>query len=231
MKIYFQAELLGPNLVQKQIKDGEIIIKPVAMLPQIIELTYYSNTVVTHFALESIVAIAIESVVTKTGTVFYSEFIESALELCNLLQYEFIFCKPCQNLEQEIGSCLDDLVVRHRIFQQIDQDGDERVAMSNRIARELEDEEDEAIEKPYVLNKENETSGEYLKYLRGLLMPLVETYSMAALVLKNVVGKTVLENEIVENVLKDIRAQLEEGNLKYRKRIFINIKIKYILLF
>lgn len=32
-------------------------------------------------------------------TVFQSSLIDRALKLCDILRYEFIFCRPCQELE------------------------------------------------------------------------------------------------------------------------------------
>lgn len=60
--------ILGPNLVELQNQeiteavDGQLIksnfitiIRPVSILPNVIELSYYSNTVLTCFVMDSIV--------------------------------------------------------------------------------------------------------------------------------------------------------------------------------
>lgn len=111
-----QVEKLGPGLIRKEKHNNEDIIKPIAILPNVIELSYYSNTLVTHFVLESVIAIAIEAIDKSSGNVIHQELVENVQELCDILQYEFLFSKPCQSLEHVITSCVDDLVYRKQIF-------------------------------------------------------------------------------------------------------------------
>lgn len=108
-----QFHLLGPALVKKEKVNGEDIIKPIAILPNVIELSYYSNSVVTHYALESVIALAITRSLSTGFTVMtHDDLLENATELCSIFQYEFLFCKPCQNLEQVLTCCIDDLGVK-----------------------------------------------------------------------------------------------------------------------
>lgn len=115
---YLQIDLLGPGLVRREKENNEYIIKPIIDLPNVIELSYYSNTVVTHYALESVVALSICSSDFNAGTT-PTDLVESVLELCEILQYEFIFCKPCQSLEQIVKYCIDDLITRREIFKMV----------------------------------------------------------------------------------------------------------------
>lgn len=108
--------MLGPALVRREKVNNEDIIKPISILPNVIELTYYSNTVTTYYALESIVAIALNSLETKQGCILQRDLIDATLDLCNILQYEFIFCKPCQSLEVTIIDCIDNLILRKEIL-------------------------------------------------------------------------------------------------------------------
>lgn len=104
--------MLGPALVRREKRNNEDIIKPVSILPNVIELTYYSNTVITYYALESIVAIALSSLPKKAGCVTQRDLIDASLDLCNILQYEFILRKPCQSLEVTIVDCIGNLILR-----------------------------------------------------------------------------------------------------------------------
>lgn len=108
--------MLGPGLIRKEKLNNEDLIRPIVILPNVIELTYYSNTLVTHYSLESIISTAIEVLDKSSGSVFHEDLVSSAMELCNILQYDFLLCKPCQNLEQVINSCIDDLIYRKQIF-------------------------------------------------------------------------------------------------------------------
>ncbi|XP_064211335.1 glycerol-3-phosphate acyltransferase 1, mitochondrial isoform X4 [Tribolium castaneum] len=220
--VNYAIELLGPGLVRKEKINGEDIIKPMAILPNVIELTYYSNTLVTHYALESIVAISLNMVATKAGTVSHLELIETVLDLCNVLQYEFILCKPCQNLEHVVIGCLDDLNVKYRIFVEEVRD-DEQVARSKKIAQEFEDEDldEAATEKPYVLSNEK-GAVERLRFMQGLLMPLVETYAVSAFTLEKLVGRSLLENELISDILSEIKLQIAEGTVKYDESVSVD---------
>lgn len=108
--------MFGPALVRKDRVNNEDIIKPISILPNVIELSYYSNTVNTFYALESIVVIALHSLDLSSGCVSQQDLLQATLDLCNILRYEYIFCKPCQNLEAMILDCIDNLIVRKDIF-------------------------------------------------------------------------------------------------------------------
>lgn len=104
------VRLLGPGLVQQQqTADQQTFIKPVLMVPNVIEMAYYSNTFVPHFALDAVVITALST--TNNGQpINVDDVIETSLEYCDILRYEFILCKPCQNLAQQIEGSIRRLV-------------------------------------------------------------------------------------------------------------------------
>lgn len=106
-------------MIRKERINSEEFIKPIALLPNIIELTYYSNTLTTVYALQSVVATALFTLDTTLGFVNQDDLLEAAQELCDILQYEFIFAKPCQNLDASIIDCIEDLIVRKEIFTMV----------------------------------------------------------------------------------------------------------------
>lgn len=66
--VCFQMDILGPGLITQQkqeitdVLDGKstktkmvIAIRPVSVLPNVIELSYYSNTLLLYYLLESVV--------------------------------------------------------------------------------------------------------------------------------------------------------------------------------
>nr|CAI5833349.1 unnamed protein product [Callosobruchus analis] len=223
--INYAADKLGPALVQRQKLNNEVVLRPVATLPNVIELTYYSNTLVTHFALESIVAIAIEALDKTSVSVVHQDLVDNVLELCDVFQYEFLFCKPCQNLEQVVMSCIDDLVYRKQIFLVDNGPENELCLRSRRIARQFDDqdgEEEEAIpQKIYKINP-NKEAVETLKYLRVPLMPLVESYAVTAFTLDKLVGRQLLENELIDDVLNELKAQLVLKTVKYDESVSVD---------
>ncbi|XP_050310386.1 glycerol-3-phosphate acyltransferase 1, mitochondrial isoform X1 [Anthonomus grandis grandis] len=215
--INYAVDLLGPALVKKE-KD---IIKPIAILPNVIELSYYSNTVVTHYALESVIALALNASEIRLDTVSHEDLMENALELCSILQYEFLFCKPCQNLEQVITERIEDLVLRREIF--LSDFSNDLMAKSRKMAAQFDDEEDEnpTFQKLYRINTSREAKG-CVEYLKTILMPLMETYAVTGFTLDKLVQRQLLENELVGDVLKEMKSQVERGSLKYDESVAVD---------
>jgi len=53
--INYAVSLLGPDMIIKEKRGNNVFIKPVTNTPNVIELSYYSNSLMPHFALESII--------------------------------------------------------------------------------------------------------------------------------------------------------------------------------
>jgi glycerol-3-phosphate O-acyltransferase 1/2 len=102
-------ELLGAGLVSlKKQHDGEIFIKPVLSLPNVIETAYYSNTFVPHIALDAVVVTSLATV-NEGALMTLNDIIEASMAFCDILRYEFIFLKPCQDFSEQIEKSLDRL--------------------------------------------------------------------------------------------------------------------------
>lgn len=63
--IRYAANLLGPGLVTIEKRGVQTFIKPVTMIPNVIELYYYANTVVPYYALESVIVTVANSIARK----------------------------------------------------------------------------------------------------------------------------------------------------------------------
>lgn len=109
---------MGPALIRKEKVNNEEIIKPVAMLPNVIELSYYSNTLVAHFAIDSLIATSLLSL-DLNGFISEEDLLCKCKDLENILQYEFLFCKPCQNFESRIIECIDFMNLKKQIFKYV----------------------------------------------------------------------------------------------------------------
>ncbi|KAK9877273.1 hypothetical protein WA026_017664 [Henosepilachna vigintioctopunctata] len=215
--INYAVEMLGPALVRKEIINKKKFIKPQVELPNCIELSYYSNTLMPHYALDSIIALAINYVDNKSGLIDSDHLKEAAHELCDILQYEFIFCKPCQNLDQTIRYCLDDLILRKQIFLLENETALE--AKSRRIAQQFEeDEEDAYVSYKYQLNDDADVHN-YLQFYRAVVHPLLECYAVSAQTLKHIVNKTVLETELIKDILDNLRMQLLNKSVLYSEAV------------
>ncbi|KAK0413697.1 hypothetical protein QR680_006948 [Steinernema hermaphroditum] len=64
---------------------------------EVLNVSYQRNAVIAPFSIASAVALAF---VSKPSD--FNGLVSRALQVCNLLQMEVIFCKPCQNLHQRI---------------------------------------------------------------------------------------------------------------------------------
>lgn len=114
--VYYVANLFGSNLITQDTKDDKVCFKVVPSLHSFIELSYYSNMLVAVYALESAVAVALHSLDRRRGYINQDELIEACLEVCDIFQYEFLFCKPCQELEQIVIECINDLITNKEVF-------------------------------------------------------------------------------------------------------------------
>ncbi|KAF2900464.1 hypothetical protein ILUMI_05716 [Ignelater luminosus] len=216
--ITYSIDILGPGLVRKEKVNNEDVIKPIAQLPNVIELNYYSNILTTFYALESVIAIALDSLDSRLGFVFQDDLVQACLNICDILQYEFIFCKPCQGLETAIINCIEDLIINKEIFLP-DLTNSLEAQRGRRIAEQLFDESSEQhVSKRLTIN-DKEESLEYLKFVKGLLMPLIESYSVSAFCLDKIVGRPLLENDLVREIISEMRLQLGAGSLVYDESV------------
>lgn len=89
---------------------------------------------------------------------------------------------------------------------------------SRRIARQFDDDDEEEVvlQKIYKFNP-NKSAVDALKALRTPIGALLESYSMAAFSLEKLVGGQLLENELVGEVLKELKLQIANGTVIYGK--------------
>lgn len=97
------ARLLGSSMVEQTVQpNGEIFIRPILQVPNVIETAYYANTFTPYFALDSVVATAIAGSVNEGASMELNDIVDTAMTYCDILRYEFIFYKPCQHFPEQI---------------------------------------------------------------------------------------------------------------------------------
>ncbi|XP_049780359.1 glycerol-3-phosphate acyltransferase 1, mitochondrial isoform X1 [Schistocerca cancellata] len=233
-------ELLGPGLVRKDRRvvslDGQsepeptVFIEPVTMLPNVIELYYYSSALLPFFAVEAAIGSSLCSLIKwecqspQTKQISEEAIILRAYELCNILQFEFIFCKPCQMLENVIIDKLDNFKYKDILSQDIVCYTEEQ-ERSRRLARYIlpdDSSDEESYTKPthYVVNLDAK-SIEHLRYFEGLLRPLIDTYAISADVLSRLVGRQLLEKELVQEILAEIKTQIDLGHCFHEESLSV----------
>lgn len=216
--INYAVELLGPGLVRIETKENEEeIIKPVVILPNVIELSYYSNCLMQHFVLKSVIATALSVLDMSSGYVREEALLQHCLEICDILQFEFIFCKPCQTIESAIANTIDEFIMRDEIFLQ--NSNSVEYERSRKLAEELLG-DDVVEEKPIDHQiRIDEKTTKHIKFLRDLLKPWIECYSWTAFTLEKVVGETTMENEMIKNVIAEMKRQYLLGHVLYGESV------------
>lgn len=220
------VEMLGTRLVKKEKRNNTVFIKPITMLPNVIELSYYSNSVLPHFILEAVVSRSINTLLKEntTNVIYYSELLEKSQTLCEILQYEFIFTKPCNNLETELMDIIDKFIIMDiLISQQASLSQDEQ--RSRRVARQIEGFDDDEYDDMFVDNGPQyyvEKKNKHYCFYNVLLQPFVDVYTSCALNLQHLVSRQVPEKDYIKEIIGDVKSRLNLGQFKYNECLAVD---------
>ncbi|XP_063704039.1 glycerol-3-phosphate acyltransferase 1, mitochondrial isoform X2 [Culicoides brevitarsis] len=243
--ILYAANLLGPSTVTIEKWGGQTFIRPVTIIPNVIELYYYANTVVPFYALDSVIVTVANnlaklrqnngSLLEDVG-VSEDEICEISKQFCDIFRYEFIFCKPCQNfntvLLDAISTLSDKNIVRKPMIEVTEEE-----TRANRIAKFLEndnqidlsdnslsDDENANVWKRSLCEKQNiflpaEKHCDRI-VLMTVLAPITHTYLSVAKTLHHLVGcNSIIENEFISKCVQEITYRLKDGNCKFGESI------------
>ncbi|CAB4012571.1 Hypothetical predicted protein, partial [Paramuricea clavata] len=220
-------ELLGKDLVSSDPESR--IIKPILSLPGLLELSYYSNQVLSVFVLESVVACSIGALLTdrnislpeliyQNTTISRRELLNTALDLCDLLYREFVFSPPCTSLETAIMDAIDKFIAAEvlNVCEDTSTKSRER-QWANRLAistawsdNEESEEETEITDQEYKINSSDEAIWK-LKFLRDILSPIIESYWFAASSLLCLRDVQYNENDFINLVHKAAISRVTSG--------------------
>lgn len=242
-------DILGPRLVKQQeeeiiksvdgqnIKSNVVMVFPVTILSSLIELSYYSNTMLPYYAMKSaiVTVICIETIpkvinseVTLTNKTFSKEeLVKKIIQLCDILRYELIFCKPCETLELKIDQIIDEL--KNALSIKLDEESYVDIEKwSRRCSKYFDDSsEEECTENVPIRPKRYSldltlTEVTYMEFLHTLLRPLIDTYSYSALTLKKLIGKSLSERDLIEEVSKEIQTNLDSSAILYGESLCVD---------
>lgn len=241
-------DILGPGLVKQQRQeiteavDGQLVkskfvtaIRPVSILPNVIELSYYSNAMLTCYVMDSVVVTSLYAelqsqihdsvaIAENNLTVSKKRLIERSLKLCDILKYEFIFCKPCQEVERLISETIENFSYADMITS-IEDLYCEEEQWSRRYARNFDDSSDEEFrETKDIEYKVNLISkyAERMEFFHVLLRPLIDTYTFSAFTLRKLVGRSLAERDLVQEVLSELKTNLERGIVNYGESLCVD---------
>ncbi|XP_055860090.1 glycerol-3-phosphate acyltransferase 1, mitochondrial-like [Biomphalaria glabrata] len=232
--LYVQT-LLGDRLITKKWneEDNDLKLFPNLTLPAVFELSYYGNLVTTHFALESILAVAVlleadislfnllTAAPLRDAKVSREKVIEVAEEICMIVHNEFIFIPPCENLNsalvamlesfitKEILSVEDDTKVSDLLFAGKDRRWADRLA----LVLDVDEEENDGYysEQTLLVNLNSQDIRERLHFLASVIGPFLESYQTAAkFTLQELIAEQP-EEEFMSSLGQFARKRVEDG--------------------
>ncbi|XP_067134379.1 glycerol-3-phosphate acyltransferase 1, mitochondrial-like isoform X1 [Centruroides vittatus] len=244
------CNLLGKDLVTTETIEMEwssfdmpnnnvkiYFFKPVIRLPYVLELQYYSNSLLSIFLLDSIVVNALfalldEEIEQWRGCeskliVFREKLVSKSLELCDILQYEFIFTPPCTCLTVLLNETIDRMVtselLRSKGMVGYGIDTKTERAWVNRSVTTLEWNESSDDDDELPLRDEQlqvcltEECINMLQFYRCILSPYIESYWLAACSLTKLINTQKEEKLFFEDMQKTAQDRLHRGLLSYEE--------------
>uniref|UniRef100_A0A646QEZ4 Glycerol-3-phosphate acyltransferase 1 n=1 Tax=Hemiscolopendra marginata TaxID=943146 RepID=A0A646QEZ4_9MYRI len=239
------VDLLGCNLIEqtpeaiRTLSDEDkqkAILKPVISLPNVVELSYYSNVATSVFVLESVIATAVlvtvkedlEALRNCNSNIKISRQIlqETACRLCNIMKFEYIFVPPCSDLNLILADTVDrfiaiEILLTSQLFTNIGDGKD--VSYLHKHSRHDEwspesDEEDASYDEMLTVSL-SESSLEHLAFYRSILSPLIETYWLVACSLNCLVDAPLEESEFLRQIRLNIQSKMAQGLIVYEESI------------
>nr|XP_042908342.1 glycerol-3-phosphate acyltransferase 1, mitochondrial [Parasteatoda tepidariorum] len=244
------VEFLGKDLISSEVVDMEwtssdlennnvkiTIYKPVINLPHVLELQHYASHVVPVFIIDSIVVNAIYALVDVEICHFRhcdsqlyvsrDKLIDKAIELSDLLEYEFVTIPPCSDLALSFSDSLDALVEKeclHSVGMNIIAGRPPRYSGKAHILSfdASDDEDDEDSDLPLSKEKQlkvdlSEESISHLEFLRNVLSPYIESYWLSAITLLKLIDDVKKESVFIQEMQLTAQEKLYKGLLGYEE--------------
>ncbi|KAK3096107.1 hypothetical protein FSP39_023318 [Pinctada imbricata] len=235
--IHYASCLLGPNLVTVKTNQetGCKTVEPKLELPDLFELSYYSNSVISVFLLESVLACSViyncdvslgspdEGYGQEACSASRDDILQTAMDICHLLRYEFTFIPPCQKLEDTVSDHFDEMVtmeilklqdVQGDSYSQFDQGYSKRLSATMSWADELDD-PDTAQEMYCKVNAERQDCVDKLRFLHRVTAPLLETYYVTACQISKILITELPEDDFTRTVHKAAKDRVQDGIASY----------------
>lgn len=231
-------DLLGNGLIRREYADGKVLLRPVATIPSLIELSYYANTLVAHYAAPAIVVTALEQLIVNENMqneengnvdsskesirIRHKDLLETSMQLSEIMSQEFILCAPCKRIEDLMSDTIDSLVSKEILCNVGQMGGNDEERWSQRFARTLDDDEELEclVDRSYNVKYKVGTHPSSLRERRRLqatLRPLIEAYSATADWLLSAADQASAtpEHEAHQLILQDMTRRLESNVLLY----------------
>lgn len=185
-------------------------------------LSSYAEVLTPHFALESVLVIAAQSLKRSEKFIDYDALISTATDLCELLQFNIPLTKPCESFELQLSFAFDRCSVRGIMSKPQTEPMTDNERAARRMAKHYEsDTEDEFSDDGYQSrNPSNEVTlhdemERELTSLKNVTMPILEAYLTVACSLKKIIGCRVTIDVFLSASMKAMSEECEDGNCKF----------------
>lgn len=231
---HYACSLLGSNLIQRGSgDDGDIQVIPILSLPTVFELSYYSNTLVSAYLLESVLVCSViyhcdiglfvpsQSRTANVMAASIDDIIDTASEICKLLRYEFICIPPCEKVEETLLETLHNLISRELFKYRDQQTGSNLDSVNNRMSKQFselswEDEDEGIFQEQFIkANMERLDCVENMVFLHHVLAPFLESYLLTARKINTDLATELPENDFLHDVLTFAKKRVEQGIAGY----------------
>ncbi|CAL1295049.1 unnamed protein product [Larinioides sclopetarius] len=238
------VELLGKDLISWETIDVEwtssdlennnikvTMYKPVTQLPHVLELQYYANYVVPVFLLDSMVVNALYALVDveichfrhcdSKLYVVREKVIDKAVELSDILKFEFVAVSPCADIVFSFSDILDELIEKEYLHAiGIGATSARYSSTPHMLSFEASDDEldDCSILKQQQLKIDlKEESINHFEFLRSVLSPYIESYWLAAITLLKLIDEIKEEKVLIHEMQLTAQEKLCKGLLAYEE--------------
>lgn len=185
-----------------------------------IEISRYAEVLFPHFALDSILIVSAQSLKRKENFVNFNDLITTATDLCELLESQIKFAKPCEDLSSRLRLAFDKCAVNGIFHKPVAEALSTNEQRAQRMARcfesENDDSDDDVYETRNSLNeiKINEDKATEIEALRNVTLPIIDCCLTVAFCLKKI-KKSLSYNDFINRSVKMMREELEDGNCKF----------------
>uniref|UniRef100_A0A1B6DIG6 Phospholipid/glycerol acyltransferase domain-containing protein n=2 Tax=Clastoptera arizonana TaxID=38151 RepID=A0A1B6DIG6_9HEMI len=206
-------KILGPDLISVSTKSEGEFIAPVTVLPNVLELSYYGNALLPHYVLEAVIVKSFNSLQRKSETnqVSHKALMETTRTLCDILQYEFIFTKYCQDLDDVIMSTIDSLISQKILFQETipAEENYENTSPENEISQQ---------NVQYTKNADPP----HAPFQETMLRPIFDVYMIAFRQLHRLLSNHITEKDIVQVIMGTVEKELRENKIEYGESMSVD---------
>ncbi|XP_055679469.1 glycerol-3-phosphate acyltransferase 1, mitochondrial isoform X1 [Lutzomyia longipalpis] len=240
--IKYVLELLGEHLITLDTINGEMFVKPVNTVPAMLELAYYANTLMPFYVLESVVTSAMyallpQDVLNNTATtlnekisLLEEDILELCHKFCDILRYEFILNKPCQDLDTLLRDTLHKMSDRDLISipKKMHTEAElEAKRMHRRLLlnNDIEDDEDYVT---YGYEEENVVMVDMNQRVHhvnsiAILAPIARTYLTVVDHLHRLLGNSQLEVEFIKGALAEVRQKFDNQECEFGESVSVEM--------